>query len=164
MTEKMYELDNVRSGIMTGTMWDVMMKYITTDDASYSDLKSTPWGNYTNGVVTYTEGRGRYIPVNSSNGSTTANFTKSDNAYHYGIRTTASSEDVKKNNLYDIAGNLWEWTEEQCYVNNTNGVLKNLRGGGFNGSYADTPGCYRACGYVTYTFTSHGFRPALYIK
>lgn len=29
--------------------------------------------------------------------------------------TTAASEGTKKNNIYDMAGNLWEWTEELAY-------------------------------------------------
>lgn len=39
-------------------------------------------------------------------------FTVSDDIFHYGIRTTDSTEDGKKKNLYDVAGNLWEWTQE----------------------------------------------------
>ena len=41
--------------------------------------------------------------------------TNADGTRHYGILTTASTEDVKKCNIYDMAGNLWEWTEEIAY-------------------------------------------------
>ena len=163
MCKNMYNTESVNSGLMTGTMWDVMMKFVTTDDTSYSDLKSTVWGNYNSSTVAYTSGTGRYLPVNSSNGSVTSNATVSDSAYHYGIRTSASSEGVKRNNLYDIAGNLWEWTQETAYYSSgTNYYM--LRGGSFIDSYSDVPVCFRVYDTASDTYTNYGFRPALYIR
>ena len=60
--------------------------------------------------------------------------------------TTAASEDTKKNNIYDMAGNLWEWTEELAYDMSNNYYM--MRSGGFNYSYTSSsygyPVCYRA--------------------
>ena len=157
----MYSTNYVQSVLVTGTMWDAMMKFISGSNDTV--VTNTIWGNYTNGNVTYTEGKGRYGAVNSSNGAMTEAFTKSDGTYHYGIKTTGISEDVKKKNLYDVAGNLWEWTEEAAYPNNTVESYI-LRGGTFNLSYVDYPACYRGGYTATYSHTSFGFRPALYIK
>lgn len=163
MCKNMYIIDSVTSGLMTGTMWDVVMKYITTDDASYSDLKSTAWGNYnTDTGVQYAAGQGRYITVNSSNG-TTSNAVVADSVYHYGIRTTAASEGVKRNNIYDLAGNLWEWTQEAAYSSSTTNLFM-LRGGSFHYSFSDSPVCCRGYSTATGTDTNIGFRPALYIR
>ena len=93
----------------------------------------------------------------------TSAFKVSDGAYHYGIKTTAVSENVKKKNLYDIAGNLWEWTQEASYPDNTNESYV-LRGGSFRNSYSDYPACFRGSNTATDTSTNHGIRPALYIK
>lgn len=109
MTVNMYHTNYVQSGLMTGTMWDLIMRFVTEDPGNYSDLKNNSiWGNSNNNTtVIYTAGQGRYMTVNSSDGST-ENAKVSDSSYHYGIRTTASSEGVKKKNMYDLAGNLWE--------------------------------------------------------
>jgi type II secretory pathway pseudopilin PulG len=163
MSRNMISTEYVQSGLVTGTMWDMMMKFMSTS-SNYSDLKSSNWGNYNNNTsVTYTAGRGRYLTVNSSNGST-SNAAVSDNSYHYGIRTTASSEGVKRKNLYDVAGNQWEWTQESVYVTNDSNLIYNLRGGGFNNVYADYPVCYRGYRRAANTNTNDGFRPALFIK
>ncbi len=162
MSESMINTEYVRSGLITGTMWDRMMKFMSTS-SDYSDLKSSNWGNYNNAAVTYTIGRGRYLAVNSSDGSI-SNATVSDNSYRYGIRTTASSENVKRKNLYDVAGNQWEWTQETAYITNDSNLIYNLRGGGFADDYIDYPVCNRGCAYVTNTRTDFGFRPALFIK
>ena len=161
LSNSMYQTEYVQSGLVTGTMWDAMTKFIAGNDNTV--VTSSTWGNYTNGNVTYTEGKGRYATVNSSNGAMTSTFTKSDGNYYYGIKTTAISEDVKKKNLYDIAGNLWEWTQEASYPNNTAESYM-LRGGSFNASFADCPACCRAYRTATDTITDYGFRPALYIK
>ena len=167
MSERMYQTDYVQSGLMTGTMWDMMMRFITTDNINYSDLKDTLWGNYRdNETIVYTAGKGRYLSVNVEDGAITAKAIVADNGYHYGIRTTASSEGVKKKNLYDLAGNLWEWTTESAYINSSNSENKiyHIRGGTFGGSYTVGPVCFRGYSLASLTTTDRGFRPVIYIK
>ncbi len=164
MSENMYDTQYVRSGLITGTMWDVMMNFVTTDKGNYADLKNSTWGNYNNNTsISYTQGRGRYLEVNASNGST-SDAKVSDNNYYYGIRTTASSEEVKRKNLYDIAGNLWEWTQEMSNKTNEPDLKYNVRGGSFINNVTDYPTCYRAYENAYSNHTNVGFRPVLYIK
>ena len=143
MTQAMYDNNYVQSGLITGTMWDVVLNYLKSQDSTLN-LVSTPWGNYNNTILTNC--KGRYITVNSSNGSTSDITSNSDETRHYGVMTTASSEDTKKNNIYDMAGNLWEWTEELA-VDMSNSYYT-MRSGGFNYSYTSSsygyPVCYRA--------------------
>lgn len=112
MTQAMYDNNYIQSGLITGTMWDVTLNYLKSQDSTLN-LVSTPWGNYNN--TTLTNCKGRYMTVDSSNGTTSDAVRNSDEARHYGIMSTAASEDTKKNNIYDMAGNLWEWTEELAY-------------------------------------------------
>lgn len=112
MTQAMYDNNYVQSGLITGTMWDVTLNYLKSQD-SILNLTSTPWGNFNNSTLTNC--KGRYITVTSSNGSTLDIASNGDGTRHYGVMTTASSEDTKKCNIYDMAGNLWEWTEELAY-------------------------------------------------
>ena len=159
LSNSMYQTDYVQSGLVTGTMWDAMVKFIAGSDDTV--VTSSTWGNYMNGNVTYTEGKGRYATV--SNGAMTSAFTKSDGKYYYGIKTTAISEDVKKKNLYDVAGNLWEWTQEASYPYTTSESYV-VRGGSFGDSFSDRPACYRGHNAADSALTHFGFRPALYIK
>ena len=102
--------------------------------------------------------RRELVEVDSSIGIEKGSFTTSDNKYHYGVRTTASSEDVKKNNLYDIAGNLWKFTTER----NETGTHYILRGGSF--SDGGVPVCFRTYRIEENAYSFDGFRPVLYIK
>lgn len=166
MSKAMYnESKYVESGLVTGTQWDMAMQFISKE-ADYSDVKSSALGNYTNGQVTYSQRQGRYIEViaNGSNGIESGSFTTSDKDYHYGIRTSASSEDVKKNNLYDLAGNLWEWTKESSSPSGQTGNFNMIRGGSFADIYTETPVCYRYYYLAGGTGTNLSFRPVLYIK
>ena len=134
-------------------------------------LKSTQWGNYDN--VSLTNLRGYYTNVNTSNASTdgfksTEGFTTNSGTNSWVILTTGSTEQVLKKGLYDVAGNLWEWTQESSYVANLGYNITyntyNLRGGSFYNAYASSPACYRGYDYAPVTNTSIGFRPVLYIK
>lgn len=121
-TKEMYSNNYVQSGLLTGTMWDVTLNYLKSQDDTL-DLTNSAWGNYIN--TTLTNCKGRYIAVSSSNGATSDIVPNSDGARHYGVMTTAASEDTKKCNVYDMAGNLWEWTEEIAYdLSNSNYMLR----------------------------------------
>ena len=111
--------------------------------------------------------------MNSSNGSTdgfkvASSLTTNSGTGSYVLLTTGSTEQVLRKGLYDVAGNLWEWTQEASYVANlgynTTYNTYNLRGGSFNSAYASLPACYRGCAYAPGTYTHYGFRPVLYIK
>ena len=171
MSERLYNNNlYVQSGLITGTQWDMMMKFLS-DYANYSDIKSTQWGNYDN--VSLTDLRGYYTNVSTSNGSTdgfkvASSLTTDSETGLYVLLTTGSTEQVLRKGLYDVAGNLWEWTQEACYYSNlsynTSYNTYNLRGGSFSYAYASYPACYRACDFAPATDTGVGFRPVLYIK
>lgn len=174
MTRRMYKDDTQRnkyvtSGLVTGTQWDMICKYMQDNGIN---VASSDWGNYNDTSLGGTEEnkklRGYYTNVTSSGAtdgfksvtSSTEPLINSGtrkSGYSYILLTTGSTEQVKKMNLYDVAGNLWEWTQEATYM---------LRGGCFNIAYNSYPVCYRyvdnSNGIATYT--SAGFRPVLYIK
>ncbi|MCI8384684.1 MAG: type II secretion system protein [Clostridia bacterium] len=157
MTKNMYDSEYVMSGLITGTMWDVMMNFLTTDQENYSDLKNSLWGNHKdNTSVNYIAGRGRYLEVNINNGSL-SDAVVADDSYHCGIRTTASTEDVKRKNLYDVAGNMWEWTQEMCFIANRSNLMYNLRGGNFGDPISTYTVCFRGFNNATNTSTNRRF-------
>ena len=170
MSERLYNNSSyVQSGLITGTQWDMMMKFLS-DSSDYSDMKSTNWGNYDN--VSLTNLRGYYTNV-SLNGSTdgfknTSDVKTNEGTNSYVLLTTASTEQVLRKGLYDVAGNLWEWTQEASYIANlsynTTFNTQILRGGSFHFLYSSESACCRFYHYVVSTYTSCGFRPVLYIK
>ena len=171
MSRRLYDNNSyVQSGLITGTQWDMMMKFLS-NSSDYSDMKSTNWGNYDN--VSLSNLRGYYTNVNTSNASTdgfkdASSFTTNSGTSSWVILTTGSTAQVLRKGLYDVAGNLWEWTQEASYIANlsynTTFNTQILRGGSFHFLYSSESACCRFYHYVVSTYTSCGFRPVLYIK
>ena len=82
---------------------------------------------------------------------------KNTDNYCIPLYRTGSHEEWCTNNIYDLAGNVSEWVQEQCGSYN-----RVIRGGNFLDPYIPISGRTYLC--TTFRFINIGFRVALYIK
>ena len=110
--ENLYsENATVQGFFLWGANWDTTLQWLVdTEGKTYDEVasNSTSWGNY------------------------------SDDGFSPGAygNYTGAYEQAKANNIYDLAGNNWEWTQERygsSYVMRSGGY--NLMGGACPGSY-----------------------------
>ena len=96
------ENKNVLTSMIWGSLWDHTLNWlVTSGDKEYTDLiDSTSWGNYSNSTFEYNDANGNIV-------------TKNQNSYTE--IPTGSTEYTKANNIYDIAGNITEWSLEASY-------------------------------------------------
>ena len=145
--ERMYTGTNVRSGLVTGRQYDSVMRWL--EDAGYDvQFNSTSWGNFRNTEVTG-------ITEHSANGATwVAATTKPANVD--GIIRTGGTDFTRAQNIYDIAGNMSEWTTEMV------GTQRVARSGGFNFVGTNFPAAHRSS-HAPSAVVRFGFRPVLYL-
>ena len=93
--------------------------------------------------VANSEGRGNYDETGSYNGS---------------LATTGSKEEYAVNNIYDLAGNVFEWTMESY---RTYGRV--YRGGNYYDTGSDSPASRRNGSNPSYSYDGTGFRVTLYL-
>ena len=93
--------ENVKANIIWGCLWDETLQWFRESGAKTDEdiYNSASWGNHKD-----SEGFTYYTNVAGSTGSKTQNSGKSI--------PTGSTERNKANNIYDMAGNQWEWTLE----------------------------------------------------
>ena len=138
---------NVETGMIWGNQWDrTLMWLIETGSKTKEQIAddSTSWGNYYNATFEY---------VNSSGSTATKNEGSSTRI------PTGSAEYTKANNIYDLAGNVRDWTMEAYSA-----YSRVYRGGSYNNNGDNGPADYRNDNYPTYSSSSCGCRSALYIK
>ena len=134
------------------------LKYLETKGTSQADLKrnSTSWGNYSNNVWNITNENSKYLS-NGSGWTSGAYGRKSSSA---GILlSTVVSDTFSKQGIYDIAGNVLEWTLE--YTSGSSGPCAG-RGGGYSGNGSSSPAAYRGDRSTTSYYVGVGFRVSLY--
>ena len=118
------------SSLIFGIQWDLVLKYIETKNATTkSNLisDSTTIGNYYNSAFTLTRGKfaqygalSKWYNFNSEEKPTlvTGSKKKEQSSNENGILlTTGATEATRLQNIYDIAGNVCEWTREFCSAN-----------------------------------------------
>ena len=149
---------NKTSSLLFGIQWDLTCKFIETKaklPAKNIKTDSTIWGNYQNSSITLTRGKYNIKPKEQSKWS---NIT-SDRKNKEMLLTTGASDDVKKMNIYDFAGNLWEWTLEKSGIE---GSPNTMRGGSYCNDGSNRTASFRCQRLPTETYESQGFRSTLY--
>ena len=99
------------SMLCTGACWDSMLDFIK--DSNHSVTDSTKWGNYSNSE-TFEITRGAYAVYNNN---TLGSFNNVGSKYSKMkdtsiLLTTGATERNCSKNIYDVAGNCFEWTTE----------------------------------------------------
>ena len=156
-TTKMESGDRTTS-LLFGVQWDLTLKYLETKGTSQEDLKtdSTSWGNYQSNAWNITNANLKYAPNGS--GWTTAT-EKSKTVGESILLSTGASESFSKMGIYDLAGNVFEWTLE--YTSITDDPCA-TRGGSYGSSVSFDTASYRFSYSTTYLHDFIGFRLALY--
>ena len=120
----------VKTRMIWGLQWDATCNWLSNSDPAYSITDSSTWGNYSN---------------NTADG-------------HGSKQNTGYSESWKANNIYDLAGNCDEFTQEADGAG-----YRAYRGGFFNGNGSYGPASDRINTVPTGTFSYCGSRPTLYL-
>lgn len=143
---------DVKTSMIFGNLWDETLEWLVESGATISDgttltyklmKTSTTWGNYYNATF-------NYIAANAE----TPLMTETKKGNLSIIIPAGSAEYTKANNVYDMAGNVWDWTTEAGSTS-----FRVYRGGYYNVSGNGYPASYRGYGYPNY-----GCRSVLWIK
>ena len=151
------------TSLLFGVQWDLTLKYLETKGTSQADLKtnSTSWGNYMNNAWNITNENLKYAEYkNYSLQPWTTATEKSKTSSEEILLSTGASESFSKMGIYDLAGNVWEWTLE--YTSDTNDPCAD-RGGNCYNTGSTYPASYRDSNFSTTYYSVYiGARVALY--
>lgn len=114
------------TSLMFGIQWDLVMKYLQTNGISQEQdwLKtdSSEWGNYKNNTYTLTNSGAKYNHT-ANTWATTIPYEKLENSQV--LMGSGANSGFCAQNIYDLAGNLSEWTYNIAYDD----TLSNYAGG-----------------------------------
>ena len=174
LSEKICEelnLKNYTSSLMFGIQWDLVLKYLETKGIpkTYLNVDSSSWGNYSNSSFTLNDGKytlfldkslsNWYSYVEDLKNYVLNSIKQKITLKETGVITTTGASDRNcKMNIYDFAGNVYEWTLEFSANTSTPCVR---RGGASMATGNDWPA--NAVGHSTSNFAETiGFRITLY--
>ena len=139
------ESGNHTSSLMFGVQWDLVLKYLETKGTAQADLttESTSWGNYINNAWNITNVDSKYY----KKPNWTSGAYGAKGGYAVVLLSTGASEEFGKQGIYDLAGNVYEWTLEKtsnsgrpCAVRGGDYVLAGGRCPAANRDYYGTAG------------------------
>ena len=128
-----------KSKLISGAGWDRTLNWLIETKAKTENevfVNSSSWGNYKDSTGN----------AKTNSGSGNMNYT------------TGRNEAWKANNIYDLAGNVWDWTTE-AYSSDK----RVFRGGHYDGNGSSDPASRRIVNVLGFSDFFIGFRPALYL-
>ena len=148
-------LNGYTSSLLFGLQWDLTLKYLESKGVTQAELNedSTNWGNYYDNLWNITNINSKY----STNGRTWTNgaYGKKSSSVEV-LLSTGASDTFSKQGIYDLAGNVAEWTLEAYSF-----AFRAGRGG-FYGATDRGTASDRYNYYPTVTGADIGSRLALY--
>ena len=134
-----YNIHAVTSTLIYGIQWDAIMSWIEPKYTN-EDINDQLFQNQN--FVANSENRGNYYDNDTSNDP----------------KPTGSDLRYQVKNIYDLGGNVSEWTMEA-----KDNIYRVGRGSNFNSTGANGPASNRYGGETTHFSTDLGFRVALYL-
>lgn len=154
---------NKTSSLMFGVQWDLVLAFMAKDTTKITGTSiltsySTTIGNYSDNLWTIKNEKAKY---SSDFGQT---FTPCPNPYKKEsspsiMLTTGADSSFSVQNIYDIAGNVWELTLEKA---SSTYYPCTRRGGEFSYAGSNVPASDRAYDYTHGYSSGVGFRVSLY--
>ena len=156
LSKEMTPNSNYTSSLMFGIQWDLVCKFLEAKGGLATtsiNSDSSAWGNYNNVERTITSAKAKQQEAQwtAITGIKLANSSI--------LLTTGASDETKKMNIYDLAGNEWEWTlEKECNTGNPCAS----RGGSYYYSSSSYPASYRFNYGMSESYYGIGFRSTCY--
>ena len=164
-SRSIYPKDNVKFGVVStliyGVQWDAILQWWLDTDAVVNVSDEIDYGNYLEHVINpgdLNDGA-MYRPSDKTLYSAADNTITKDSSTAWGL-TTGALKAAKVNNIYDMAGNIYEWTMEGRNV-----TAHIVRGRTSSSSGSST--CVAVRGMASLNEGSsqfYGYRVALYLK
>ena len=116
------------SSLMFGIQWDLVLRYLETKGVSELKTNSGSWGNYRDVEFPVKQGNKYAIATKWELGEwndVPENYTKPilDTDGDGVLLTTGATVRNSKMNIYDLAGNEWEWTLGKSISENSPSVI-----------------------------------------
>ena len=157
LSNRLYNSSNygATSMLCTGACWDSMLDFIK--DEEHNVTNSTEWGNYKDSG-TYKIYRGS---IYSNSAWSLADVTNgTDIKQNQTILLTAgATERNSAKNIYDVAGNCWEWTTESISSDR-----RVVRGGDYGNNGFTYPAYFRVNSSPDLSSSGLSFRSSLYVN
>ncbi len=131
--KKIVSNGSVQSYLIDSHAWDTICRVIQEYDSTKDITDSVKWGNYWKNSTTAYESLNCLYALHNYNGKWTfapsGKYSKGlVNEAPKGVTgnenrielSTGASEDFNAYNIYDLAGNMWEWTTENGNINGDN--------------------------------------------
>ena len=155
-----FATDGYITSLMFGIQWDLTMKYLERKGATQTELMSNSinLGNYTDSAFSITDKNVKYATSLGKTWKTISSSYSKGNGTSI-ITSTGALTKFSKQNIYDLAGNVYEWTLEHSNI--TSYPCAN-RGGNYAWSGITYPVGSRGYGTISQANDMSGFRTVLY--